>query len=238
MARPLYNFLIDRGKLHDGETAIIFGASGALGALSYRSRNYRERQSWPLPAPTVARPSPASLAPMPRSTTAPASRRTGHGADERTRCRSGVRKQRRPGTLAPCARCVAQAGPSGELRRTRRRQCPARSQKALCWTLQIIGAAGVNVSDLDWALAAGARGDISATIDRVFPLERAAEAQDYVERERPLGKVLIAPGRGFENFGKSGHRHELRISAAAQPNNLVSQLPVGTQALARPFGLQ
>ena len=65
--------------------------------------------------------------------------------------------------------------------------------------LQIIGAAGVNVSDLDLALAAGARGDISATIDRVYPLECAAEAQDYVERERPLGKVLIAPGRNFEN---------------------------------------
>ena len=65
--------------------------------------------------------------------------------------------------------------------------------------IQIIGAAGVNVSDLDRALAAGARGDISATIDRVYPLECAAEAQDYVERERPLGKVLIAPGRNFEN---------------------------------------
>lgn len=59
--------------------------------------------------------------------------------------------------------------------------------------LQIIGAAGVNVSDLDWALAAGARGSISATIDRIYPLERAGEAQDYVERARPIGKVLITP---------------------------------------------
>ena len=38
----------------------------------------------------------------------------------------------------------------------------------------------------------------SATIDSVYPLERAAEAQDYVERERPIGKVLIGSGRAFE----------------------------------------
>lgn len=112
-------------------------------------------------------------------------------------------------------RCVAQAG--------RLVSCGAHGggnvqldlKRLYVGRIQVIGAAGVNVSDLDWALAAGARGDIRATIDRVYPLECAAEAQDYVEHERPLGKVLIAPGRNFEMFGKSGHRHELRTSAAA-----------------------
>ena len=61
--------------------------------------------------------------------------------------------------------------------------------------LQIIGAAGVNLSDLEWALAAGAHGKLKASIDRLFPLAAAAQAHDYVERERPLGKVLIAPGK-------------------------------------------
>jgi NADPH2:quinone reductase len=56
------------------------------------------------------------------------------------------------------------------------------------------------VGDLDWALSAGARGEINATIDRVYPLESAAEAHDYVERGRPLGKVLIAPGQAFEKY--------------------------------------
>ena len=65
--------------------------------------------------------------------------------------------------------------------------------------LQIIGAAGVNVRNLDWALTAGARGKLKAVIDRVYPLAAAAAAHDYVERERPLGKVLIAPGLDSEN---------------------------------------
>lgn len=59
--------------------------------------------------------------------------------------------------------------------------------------LRIIGAAGVNIGDLERALDAGARGEIKANIDRVFPLEAAAEAQAYVEREHPLGKVLLKP---------------------------------------------
>jgi NADPH:quinone reductase len=96
-------------------------------------------------------------------------------------------------------RCVAQAG--------RLVSCGAHGggnvqldlKRLYVGRLQIIGAAGVNVSDLDWALAAGARGDIHAIIDRVYPLERAAEAQNYVERERPFGKVLLAPGRVFDN---------------------------------------
>ena len=194
-----YNFLIDRGKLRAGETALVFGASGALGGFAVQ----------------VAKLSGATVVAV-----AGADRRAAFarqlGADATINYRAGdlveqvmaltngrgadlVFESSGDPDIWPLAlRCVAQAG--------RLVSCGAHGggnvqldiKRLYVGRLQIIGAAGVNVSDLDRALAAGARGDIHATIDRVYPLECAAEAQDYVERERPLGKVLIAPGRVFE----------------------------------------
>ena len=195
-----YNFLIDRGKLQAGETALVFGASGALGGFAVQ----------------VAKLSGATVVAV-----AGADKRTTFarqlGADATINYRTGdlveqvmaqtngrgadlVFESSGDPDLWPLAlRCVAQAG--------RLVSCGAHGggnvqldlKKLYVGRIQIIGAAGVNVRDLDRALAAGARGDIHATIDRVYPLECAAEAHDYVERERPLGKVLIAPGRVFEN---------------------------------------
>jgi NADPH2:quinone reductase len=195
-----YNFLIARGRLRAGETALIFGAAGALGAFAVQ----------------VAKLAGATVIAVAGADSRVAFARE-LGADVAINYRSGdvveqvkALTQGRGADLVfessgdpqvwPMAlQCVAQAG--------RLVSCGAHGGGAVqldlkrlyVGRLQIIGAAGVDVGDLDAALAAGARGALRATIDRVYPLERAGEAQDYVEREQPLGKVLIAPGRGFEN---------------------------------------
>ena len=195
-----YNFLIDRGRLRAGETAVIFGASGALGAFAVQVAKLSG-------ATVVAVAGADSRAAFARHLGADATvnYRTGDLVAQVMELTNGrgadlVFESSGDPSLWPLAlRCVAQAG--------RLVSCGAHGggnvQLDLKWLYvgrrQIIGAAGVNVSDLDRALAAGARGCIRATIDRVYPLERAGEAQDYVEHERPLGKVLIAPGRAFEN---------------------------------------
>ena len=196
-----YNFLIDRGKLRAGETALIFGASGALGAFAVQVAKLAG-------ANVVAVAGADSRAAFARRLGADATinYRTGDLVEQVMASTKGrgadlvLESSGDPDLWPHALRCVAQAG--------RLVSCGAHGggnvqldlKRLYIGRLQIIGAAGVNVSDLDWALAAGARGEIKATIDRVYPLELAAEAHDYVERERPLGKVLIAPGRAFENF--------------------------------------
>ena len=195
-----YNFLIERGKLRAGETALILGASGALGAFAVQVAKLAG-------ATVVAVAGADSRAAFARRLGADATinHRTGDLVEQVMALTNGrgadlVFESSGDPDLWPLAlRCVAQAG--------RLVSCGAHAggnvqldlKKLYVGRLQIIGAAGVNIGDLDWALAAGARGQIKATIDRVYPLESAAEAHDYVERERPLGKVLIAPWPAVEN---------------------------------------
>ncbi len=193
-----YNFLIERGKLHAGETALIFGASGALGGFAVQVAK--------LVGTTVLAVAGAdNRAAFARQLGADAAinSRTGNVVDQIMTLTNGrgadlVFESSGDPDLWPLAlRCLAQTG--------RLVSCGAHAggnvqldlRRLYIGRLQIIGAAGVNVSDLDWALSTGARGDIRAIINRVYPLERAAEAQDYVEHTWPLGKVLITPGRNF-----------------------------------------
>ena len=190
-----YNFLVERGRLRASETAVIFGASGALGAFAVQVAK--------LTGATVIAAAGAD------SRAAFASER---GADAAINYRNGDLVERvmaltngrgadlvletsgDPQIWLLALRCLAQTG--------RLVSCGAHGggtveldlRRIYTGRLQIIGAAGVNLSDLEWALAAGAHGKLKVSIDRLFPLAAAAQAHDYVERERPLGKVLIAPG--------------------------------------------
>ena len=190
-----YNFLIERGKLRAGETALVFGAAGALGAFAVQVAKLSG-------ATVIAVAGADNRAEFARGLGAEAAinYRTGDVVDQVMALTNGrgadlVFESSGDAVIWPLAlRCVAQTG--------RLVSCGAHGggnvqldlKRLYVGRLQIIGAAGVSVSDLDWALAAGAQGSIRATIDRIYPLQRAAEAQDYVERERPIGKVLIAPG--------------------------------------------
>ncbi len=61
--------------------------------------------------------------------------------------------------------------------------------------LRIVGAAGANRRDIERALREAAAGTFTPLIDRVMPLERAAEAHRLLEEGSPLGKVLLEPVR-------------------------------------------
>lgn len=189
-----YNFLVDRGRLRKGETVVIFGASGALGGFAVQVA----KQAGARVIAVVGADSRAAFARELGADAAINYRDT--DPFERIMAQIGERgadlvmESSGDPQLWPLAlRCVAQAG--------RLVTCGAHGggtvqldlKRVYVGRLQIIGAAGVNLSNLDWALEAGARGDIKAAIDRVYPLEAAVAAHDYVERDRPLGKVLIAP---------------------------------------------
>jgi NADPH:quinone reductase-like Zn-dependent oxidoreductase len=193
-----YNFLIERGRLRAGETAVIFGASGALGAFAVQVAKS-------VGATVVAVAGADDRAAFARRLGADATinYRDGDPVEQVMALTGGrgadlVFESSGDPEIWPLAlRCVAQAGRLVSCGAHGGGQVQLDLRRLYIGRLQIIGAAGVNLSDLDWALAAGARGDIKATIDRVYPLECASDAQDYVERARPLGKVLIAPGRDF-----------------------------------------
>ena len=195
-----YNFLIDRGRLRAGETALVFGASGALGAFAVQVAKLAG-------ATVVAVAGADNRAAFARQLGADAAinHRTGDLVEQVLTLTNGrgadlVFESSGDPVLWPLAlRCVAQTGRLVSCGVHVGGNVQLDLKMLYIGRLQIIGAAGVSASDLDRALAAGARGDISATIDRIYPLEHAAEAQDYVEHERPIGKVLIAPGRIFEN---------------------------------------
>jgi NADPH:quinone reductase len=59
--------------------------------------------------------------------------------------------------------------------------------------LRVIGGAGASRSDVASTLAAAARGELRAVIDRVLPLEAAAEAHGLFGAGGLLGKVVLDP---------------------------------------------
>ena len=189
-----YNFLIERGELRAGETAVIFGAAGALGACAVQVAKLAGARVIAV-AGSEAR---AALA-LQLGADAAVNHRAGDVVAQVMAATGGrgadlvLESSGDAALWTQALRCLAQTG--------RLVSCGAHGggtveldlKRLYIGRLRIIGAAGVNISDLDRALAAGARGAIKAPIDRVFPLEQAAEAQAYVERAQPLGKVLLAP---------------------------------------------
>ncbi len=193
-----YNFLFKRGRLREGETVVIFGASGALGSFAVQVAKLVKANV----IGVVGADDRAAFA-IELGAQAAVNYRSGDLLDRVMALTDGrgaelVLESSGDPQLWPLAlRCVAQAG--------RLVSCGAHGggtvtldlKRIYTGRLQIIGAAGVDLSDLDWALASGARGDLKARIDRIFPLEFVPAAHHYVEREWPLGKVLIAPQQTF-----------------------------------------
>jgi NADPH:quinone reductase-like Zn-dependent oxidoreductase len=58
---------------------------------------------------------------------------------------------------------------------------------------RIIGGPGNNQADVQRTLSAAAEGRLRAIIDRVLPLEQAAEAHRLVEENQVMGKIVLDP---------------------------------------------
>ena len=59
--------------------------------------------------------------------------------------------------------------------------------------LRIIGGAGASRRDVETALEAAGQGRLHAVVDRVMPLDSAAEAHRLAEKGGLLGKIVLAP---------------------------------------------
>jgi NADPH2:quinone reductase len=59
--------------------------------------------------------------------------------------------------------------------------------------LRIIGGAGASKGDIALALEAGAQGKLHAVVDRILPLDGAADAHRLSEKGELLGKVVLDP---------------------------------------------
>jgi NADPH2:quinone reductase len=59
--------------------------------------------------------------------------------------------------------------------------------------LRIIGGPGHNTLDIRQALSAIANGQVQASINRILPLEAAAEAHQLLETESLVGKIILVP---------------------------------------------
>lgn len=62
--------------------------------------------------------------------------------------------------------------------------------------LRIIGAAGINLPDVEHALEAAAERKIRAIINRVMPLHDASAAHRILEQNQTLGKIILDPTLG------------------------------------------
>ena len=189
-----YNFLVKRGSLRAGETVLVNGASGALGGFCVQIA--KMAGAMVIAAAGAADRVEAAMA---------------LGADfgidyraenleARVRDLTGRRGvdlafessadpeifPRVVASLAPSGRLVSAGAHAGH-------HVPLDIKAVYGRRLQVIGAAGTDVSDLDWALAAAAGRKITPRLDRSFHLPDAAAAHRYVEDHRPTGKVYLTP---------------------------------------------
>ena len=189
-----YNFLIRRGGLKAGETALILGASGALGSFAVQiaklagarviaaaGSDERAAAALRLGAENAVNYRTVDLL-------AEICRLTGGGGVNLVFDASSDPDlwQKAFASLADRGRIVIAGAHAGSMLTIDAAQLYRRR-------LQIIGAAGTMVGDLDFPLTAAARGQLRARIDSILPLREAAQAHLRVEFHQANGKVLLSP---------------------------------------------
>jgi NADPH2:quinone reductase len=189
-----FNFLVKRGSLRSGETVLVNGASGALGGFCVQIA--KSAGAMVIAAAGAKKRVDAALA-----------LGADYGIDYRSENLEECVKELTDGRGVDLAfessadadifpRVVASLAPGGRLITAGAhagRHVPLDIKAVYGKRLQLIGAAGTDVADLDWALAAAAGGKITARLDRSFQLSDAAAAHRYVEDYSPVGKVYLTP---------------------------------------------
>lgn len=189
-----FNFVVGRGRLRAGETALILGAAGALGSFAVQIAKLAG-------ATVIAAAGSPDRAQLARDLGADYA--IDYRSDDLVKAVMDITGGRGvdfafessgdPVLWPKAFECLGQCGRivtsgahgGGEVKLDLKRLYIGRRQ--------IIGAAGVDVADLDAALAAGAAGKLRGVVDRVMPLSDAAAAHWFVEHQNPTGKVLLDP---------------------------------------------
>lgn len=88
-------------------------------------------------------------------------------------------------------RCLTRGGRLVTVGGTKSYECTIGVQYIFHKELQIIGSNSATKHDLEVMMPLLANGKLKTVIDRVFPLQEAAEAHRYLESARQFGKVLL-----------------------------------------------
>ncbi len=93
--------------------------------------------------------------------------------------------------LGKSIRCLTRGGRVVTVGGTKSYQCDIEVQYIFHKELQLIGSNSATKLDLEAMMPLLGNGKLKAVVDRVFPLEEAAEAHVYLESARQFGKVLL-----------------------------------------------
>lgn len=193
-APTAWNLLENKGELKAGETVLVMGASGALGSMGVQIARL-------LGARVIAGAGTEAGCALAHELGAEhAINYRSESLDQAVMAHTGGRGvdvvfenisdpelwPRAFASLAPSGRLVTAGAHGGGIVALDCRRLYHRR-------LRIIGGAGSSPANRDSALAAAVAGRLRAVIDRILPLERAAEAHHIVGERGVLGKVVLTP---------------------------------------------
>jgi NADPH:quinone reductase-like Zn-dependent oxidoreductase len=190
-APTAWNLLENKAELRAGETVLIMGASGALGSMGVQILGARVIAGAGTDAGCeLALELGAGHAINYRKTTlddAVFAHTEGRGVDVVFENISDPELWPRAfASLAPSGRLVTAGAHGGGIVALDCRRLYHRR-------LKVIGGAGSTAANVKSALAAAVEGKLRAVIDRILPLEQAAQAHEIVGRREVLGKVVLTP---------------------------------------------
>ena len=193
-APQAYNLLRDRAKLQPGETVLIMGASGGLGSAGVQIAKQ-------LGATVIAG------AGSPERVQIALDLGADHGIDYRAQDLTKAVLDLTDGrgvnvvfeniadpvlfpkafmALARFGRLVTAGSHGGG-------QVTIDIKRLYLYQLSVMGSLGFDMADLVSSLEAAARGQLTVPIDKILPLEEAAEAHRRVASRDGIGKVVLDP---------------------------------------------
>jgi NADPH2:quinone reductase len=193
-APTAWNLLENKAQLRAGESVLIMGASGALGSMGVQIARVLGAQviagAGSEAGCALARELGAEHAINYRAEPldeAVMRYTRGRGVDVVFENISDPELWPRAfASLAPSGRLVTAGAHGGGI-------VPLDCRRLYHRRLKIIGGAGATQANVERALTAAVEGKVRAVIDRIMPLERAAEAHHIVGRREVLGKVVLTP---------------------------------------------
>jgi 2-desacetyl-2-hydroxyethyl bacteriochlorophyllide A dehydrogenase len=182
--------MLRRGRLAEGETVLVLGANGGLGYAAVELARLAGARviaaSRDAAAADALREAGATdvVAPGPQLAETVRSLTDGRGADL-------VFEHVGAATFAPSLAALAVGGRLVLAGVTTGTEAPLDLKAVFTRRLEILGCRGSGRRDLDRVLELVARGALRPRVDRVLPLEEAAQAHRWLESGGLLGKIVL-----------------------------------------------